>query len=127
MEKLVIGQVRRILPFGEGETPPKVVLVHIIDTYSARVAQIGELKAGVYVSGYGYAQPWNTYSMGVEDMSEEVLTNVTPETVNEILKLEEAPIQFDSVGINNFMRMEIEVGSYYSIPSIFKMMEDQGL
>ena len=113
------GQIRKIKPLVGGELPPTILILEEVETCAAKVAQVSTVKTkyDVYVPGFGWAQPWNVYTMRLEDLSEPLGHNLS--AADAVLKLEGI---VSSSG--DFQEEEIKIGSYYSFPSVMALMDD---
>ena len=113
------GQIRKIKPMERGELPPNILILEEVETCAAKVAQVSTVKTkyDVEVPGFGWAQPWNVYTMRLEDLTEPLGHNYS--AADAVLKLEG---KVSSSG--DFQEEEIKIGSYYSFPSVMALMDD---
>ncbi len=130
------GQIRKISnelagwgPKDRYYNPPLVLILDVIDEHAVHVAQIypgQEFKSedDVYLDGFGYVQPWNTYTMGIQDL-EGVLGTTYLHIPRMILGKSEEYFHADEDSMLYLFRcMEIEVGSFFSQQSVARLVQN---
>ncbi len=129
------GQIRKIKPdlagWGPGSryyNPPLVLVLKQTDDQAVQVAQIfpGDefmSEGDVYIQGFGFAQAWNIYTMGLKDLGG-VLGKADADILETIFSKagEYHETDEDSL-LYLFQCMEIELGSFFSQQSIARILD----
>lgn len=128
------GQVRLISnklagwgPKNRYFNPPLVLILKCLDAHACLVAQMYPgndfmSPLDVSIDDLGYVEPWNTYTMGCQDLEEPM--GVHPEVVP--LVMERSREDFNNLPAGYFhdffYTLEIELGSFFSQLSLAQIM-----
>lgn len=128
------GQVRQIRselagwgPKDRYYNPPDVIILEVIDDQAVMVAQIypGDefmTDGDVFLPEVGFAQPWNTYTVGIKDL-ERCQQTMSQDITQQILQQADVPFAADEDSFLFLFRcLETEVGSFFSQQSLAALL-----
>lgn len=129
------GQIRRVStrlagwgPKNRYYNPPLLLILDVIDDQAVQVAQMFPDEAfftndDIAMEGFGFAQPWNTYTMAADDL-EGVLQRVSSASVEQVLSKSEDFFEIDENSyLFLFRQLETEIGSFFSQLSLAGLLE----